>query len=483
QLEERLNAAGGGRRFVVVNGGVPGHNTAQILEDLEGNLAAVRPDLVILLAGMANSWNLRGYHARRNRTTWGAAVRDGLYRVRIFKLAKLLALDLRRVSAAAPAPRQAAPSPRPGRKSPSLCLGLVLRRLGNMPWAIWAFKTGVRAGPRSPGNANWQELQGIQRYARNPAVWWDIAVFFALTAPGRDGREDGRLLRGPPPLDPKLTGWSLALRKLPRVRAFALVQPLAESVLSILRADPGPPKGLVGPQKMPRSSALVEECTALRDKGDFAAAAERCRKAVELHPDDERAHCCLGLSLKLAGRHREAIRAFMRGIEMAPDARGKINYANYGELSALYFAVKDQDARREIAGFFEKLAEKPSADSLARDMLEVIREEDAQHQERISAWIVEDLGRIVKSCRRRGVRVLMQSYPQELGSLNQDAAARFSVPFVDHTVVFAPLVDHGHYDEYLLPDGHCSARGNGLVAETLSRKIAELGLLGGRQAP
>ena len=352
QLEDLLNKAGGGRRFVILNAGVPGHNTAQILADLPAQLAAVRPDLVILLAGMANSWNLKGYHARRRGPSWGAAVLDGLYRVRVFKLAKLLALDL----------------------------------------------------------------------LRRPEA--------AATGPGQRPRQEG---------------------------------------------VPGP-KG--EREKMRRANILLEECMALREAGAFAEAAERCRRAVALDPRDKNAHGCLGLSLKYAGRHREAIRAFMRGVETDPDSRDQLNYANYGELVGLYFSGGDPAARREIAEFLEKLATARGGDSLAREMLEMVRDGNFRHRESISAWIADDLGRIIALCRREGAQVMMQSYPRNHGIMNREVAGSLSVPFVDHTVVFSPLLARGREEEYMAPDGHCNARGYGLMAEGLRRKMAELGMLG-----
>ncbi|MBI5241952.1 MAG: hypothetical protein HY926_15880 [Elusimicrobia bacterium] len=344
QLEELLNEGAGRRSFQVVNGGVPGCNTAQILEDLEANLAAVRPDLVILLAGMDNSWNLKGFYAHRREKAWRTAVLDRMYRIRVFKLAVLLARDLRRMSAAASA--------------------------------------------------------------------------------GHDLRN-----------------------------------PLAEAEAeNRRRADP-----------------LVDECFSLRDQGAFLEAAELCRRAAALDPGDGRAYFGLGLSLKHAGRHREALRAFMRGVEADP---GSPANPSYGELIGIRFSVADPEARREISGFFAKLKERRRGDPLPRQMLELVGDEDVRHEKDIAAWIAADLESIVALCRWRGVQVLMQSYPEGHGLMTREVARSSAVPFVDHTVALAPLIAEGRRGEYLVSDGHCNARGYGLMARNLRRKMAELGLLG-----
>ncbi|MBI5239655.1 MAG: hypothetical protein HY926_04225 [Elusimicrobia bacterium] len=333
QLEGLLNEGGGRRRFVVVNGGVPGHNTSQILATLEARLETVRPDLVILLAGMANPWNLRGYHSFRSGRTWSAALLDGLYRVRTFKLAKLLWRDLRRPAA----------------------------------------------------------------------------------------------------------------RPLPAAAA----------------------------ERIRRANALARECDGLSDRGVFAKAAGCYGRVVALNPADVRAYHGLGVSLTHAGRHREAVSAFMSGVEADP---GSPDNVNYGVLVGLCFSREGPDARREIVGFFEKLRERFPEAALPRQVLALVRDEEVRAED-IAAWMEGDLERIVAVCRGRGVAVLMQSYPLQADLRNKDFAARISVPFVDHTEAFGRVISEGRRGEYLVFDGHCSARGYGLMAEGLRRKMAELGML------
>jgi lysophospholipase L1-like esterase len=95
QLEELLNCRVRDKRFRVINAGESTLNTAQILERLDVNLATIKPDLVVLLCGGANYWNCRGYYAFCHGRSWYSGVQDQLYRVRLFKLGKLLLQDLR----------------------------------------------------------------------------------------------------------------------------------------------------------------------------------------------------------------------------------------------------------------------------------------------------------------------------------------------------------------------------------------------------
>ena len=88
RLEPLLNGQGVART-VVLNRGRAGENSAQVLARLPGLLDRERPDLVILLAGASNYWNLWG-HGLSFAPGRHSAAKDLLFRLRVFKLAVLL---------------------------------------------------------------------------------------------------------------------------------------------------------------------------------------------------------------------------------------------------------------------------------------------------------------------------------------------------------------------------------------------------------
>jgi len=73
-----------GQRFAapvsVVNRGVPGHNSAQVVAALPEDLRAVRPDVVVILAGINDTWN-------RDAESGGS---DWLGRLKLVRLARVL---------------------------------------------------------------------------------------------------------------------------------------------------------------------------------------------------------------------------------------------------------------------------------------------------------------------------------------------------------------------------------------------------------
>jgi len=94
QLERLLNAEESKRTYTVINRGRPGQNTAQLLKTLEGDIREVEPDIVTVLTGGANLWNYWGYQAYRQRSRFPSRIYDQLYRIRLYKLVKLLCLNI-----------------------------------------------------------------------------------------------------------------------------------------------------------------------------------------------------------------------------------------------------------------------------------------------------------------------------------------------------------------------------------------------------
>ena len=94
QLERVIGERLGVGKVRVVNRGQSGQNTYQVLRRLDDDFDAVKPDAVVVLAGGANEWDLFSYHRYCEGDSWSSRVKDAIYRLRIFKLVKLLASDV-----------------------------------------------------------------------------------------------------------------------------------------------------------------------------------------------------------------------------------------------------------------------------------------------------------------------------------------------------------------------------------------------------
>jgi len=95
QLEGLFQKQYPGKKLQVLNRGVVTSNTAEILEKFDEDVNEVNPDMIILLGGGANLWNVYGYGKHLDRNGWKERLNDLLYQVKTFKLIKLFLLDCR----------------------------------------------------------------------------------------------------------------------------------------------------------------------------------------------------------------------------------------------------------------------------------------------------------------------------------------------------------------------------------------------------
>lgn len=103
QLEKMLNNGGLGRRFRVFNLAVPGSNSSQHLKYLEEILGRYeKPDLIILLTGANDHWNLadsniyRFINKEAGKSILNMRFRMFISKLRVYKMLKIISLNLRR---------------------------------------------------------------------------------------------------------------------------------------------------------------------------------------------------------------------------------------------------------------------------------------------------------------------------------------------------------------------------------------------------
>lgn len=155
QLERLLNSKIRNRRFVVVNRGVGGYNTSQILNYFPAWVDEIKPDLIVVMAGGANAWNYWGYRAYKRGDSVLSRMHDQLYRIRIFKLIKLLqkrfpdAIAWRlKVNAIELFKDRIKVDPNDADNYRGL--GYVFRELGDYTQSIECFKAAIEAYPGDP---------------------------------------------------------------------------------------------------------------------------------------------------------------------------------------------------------------------------------------------------------------------------------------------------------------------------------------------
>lgn len=102
-LQRLLDSQVKGKNFTVINKGLSGQNTAELLEGLEPVIDETKPDLVVLGTGEVNTWNQYKFssylkrESKRNNSLMKMALfslYDCLYEVRVYRLILLVSHNL-----------------------------------------------------------------------------------------------------------------------------------------------------------------------------------------------------------------------------------------------------------------------------------------------------------------------------------------------------------------------------------------------------
>ena len=97
----------------------------------------------------------------------------------------------------------------------------------------------------------------------------------------------------------------------------------------------------------------------------------------------------------------------------------------------------------------------------------------------VSGWRKFDLEEIVKMARARHVPLFLQTYPNANFHGISEVAQESGVPLVDHFQIFNDMWQTGKVDRYdffeakVGTGGHCNAKGYGVLAENIFKKLVE----------
>ncbi len=157
QLEQQLNAGSPTGRFQVLNLGLNGQNTTILKNELPANLQKYRPDVVVLLTGGANVWDLTGYQAFVRGDSVSARALDLLGRIRVYKLARLVVFGFQgRHLGEEPKPVATPLPPRPKRTAAGLEEGFRALQRVDYATAERCFRQALAVDPKDA--AAWDGL-------------------------------------------------------------------------------------------------------------------------------------------------------------------------------------------------------------------------------------------------------------------------------------------------------------------------------------
>ncbi|MCB9666329.1 MAG: tetratricopeptide repeat protein [Alphaproteobacteria bacterium] len=181
----------------------------------------------------------------------------------------------------------------------------------------------------------------------------------------------------------------------------------------------------------------------------------------------------LGITLDLADRHEEAVRAWVAGLKLFP--RSQATFYVLGNS----FWMRGQPVWRAM----EVVADIPGIEEnklhAYLEHLSHMTEGYASEQVRglVSDTFRADIDRIVDIVQAAGAQVIFSSYPEHAYAEVEEVARERKVPYVDFRPIFAKTFTDR--SDYIGADGfHCNTAGYRLMAEVFADEVREVLELG-----
>lgn len=436
-LETLLNERGDGKAYEVLNLGVPAQNTAMICGALDEQISRFRPDLILLLAGCNNSWNVTG-RARDGslpRRTCAMSAREYLRTFKTYTLTQVCfancrnAFALWRIRARFGAPERSAEGAyrraeyyrNEGRPEPAVPLFRQSLALDPTNTMVRCELARTLFDVRRDAEAVAELEEAIKRDPSSPLPYCMLAAVHA-TAP---------------------KGHAAALALLEKATAAAPRssrphQQLGELYFNLRRID-----------EAEREFALAIESDPSAADGYYALALVYCDR----------------------GQSELALAMVKRGVALDHDyTRAAKGLCFPAQDHARY--VREIEALREECDLYCR--RHPRSEEIRCDIVA----DGTVPQRQVNEWTSRDINTIVGIARTRGVEVVIVGYPKHrISRVVQRAAKSLSVPYVDTEQAFNAMLRKGSYPDYFVADGHCTARGYRVMAEAVVRELEGRGLI------
>ena len=535
QLEKLLNARTTGKRFTVINRGVGGYNTAQVLSDLRGCVDQINPDMVVVMVGIHNPWNLWGYNEYKKGNSLWARAEKLLYRVRVFKLVVLLAGNIRdkqkKKQRSEPAVETPAPPIQegpPGQKEPpkqeeppkqkepakqdSLkhdpnkhedlhdeegadkdedmgFAGLVdtaVVRLQRIRETDASYDGVIKLLNRRkyPAAAAWlkkrQEKEpknAVCHFALGAIAYkqkkYDVATGWFKEGMAADAKDVDNYC-GMGNVYWEQRKYDEAIRWYKEAIKVAPTDPGNYSQIGRLHLDKNDQDGALKWFKVGISVGKdAANYLGLVDiyllRGQVQQAHQALLKAAKEDPNHSELFNRLGIVHLRLKKYNKAISYFERGIVADPR-----DIANYEELCKTLRESKIPASKSVL----KKLREAARTNKIVRNYIAFLKRKGGDFNAEALTWAKHDLRQMHKICQERKIPFVIQSYPEPAIQL-ESFASEIGVLYVDNESVFSGMMKRGEKKEkYFVPDGHCNARGYGVIAQNIYQAMVKAKLFG-----
>ncbi len=506
-LEDILNHSSAGIKFSVIDKGVAGTNTAAILSTLENNLNKYQPNVVIAMMG----FNDRYVQYYKNIPEANSSLFQHCRLYRFIRLMSVHIINKLKKKDIYGAEKDVLDFENDNElKKTEIAndeklfngsIRLFKKAIELSPKNDWAY-FGLGWVYRKQGKfleADQLFKKAIELNSQNESVY---AKVYGLAGKFSEPKEVFRKIIE---LDPQAVGAYCALGII--CYKHGKISEAEQLYKKVIELDPKNDWAYFGlgwvysdQGKLPEAAVLLKKALELNPKNDWAyiilgdvylsqnrsfEAEQLFKKAVELNPkEDIWAYQRLGTFLfQVQSRYSEAEELFYKAMELAPkldriyvllgmvyQKQGKLfeaeqlyekatelNYENDIAYRALESLYKEMNNKEFVKGYNKK------ADKLGSD--------------EYSPTAVINYHKLKEVLDKRGIGLICVQYPmRNIASLKKVFAGYYGVIFVDNEKIFKKAVSEATYweyfrDRYAGDFGHCTDKGNRLLAENIANII------------
>ena len=472
QLEEILGKMNLGVRAAVINEGKAAADTARIVSQLKGNLAAYSPNVVVTMMGINDndSQFITAY-----TSVPGHALTRYLKQLKVYKLICVLQSHVRR--------RLRRPGVPAGKEDifsrpEELFFPLFLNPQKGLPpgfaegnsraWQEYEefMKCFVSQGPQ--GAIEERLAKAIAAHPDNP--WGYLGLGRCWWFQGRRKEAEEMFAKAEEKARHNEWIYFAIIHCYIPLRDYGRCEQLVKKAIE---ANPASPWGYVG-------SGWYHS-----GRGDYAQAEGMFKKAFAIDPANSIAYSLLADSYRSRKMYDKAEELYTKAIAAAPHQPW-----GYVELGNCYWAEKKYDKIEEVAqrgiamcerndrlyGFLAGYYRRAGKRSLAEEYAQKADSLRLQYYNPITRYNYQQVRQILAA---RGLPLICMQYPlRSVQSLKKMFDSEEGVIFVDNEGLFKDALRGSAYSDYFddifAGDfGHCSPKGNRLLAENLARVIVK----------
>jgi tetratricopeptide (TPR) repeat protein len=418
QLERILNEKSKGMKFSVINKGIVGVSSAVLLSKLEEDINKYEPDMVISLMGI-NDYNVCKVYIKGAPRGKNCFVES----LRIYKFVKFI---LMRVVKKAEGIGLFKPNPDPraflaGSLSDRgyVILGRFYMDRGEFAEAEELFRKAIGLNPK-----NAQAFSGLGRCYNN----------LGKTAAGEEALKKASELNPKSEIPYIGLGWCYWVQR-EQVKAV-------EAFKAAINLNPK------------NASAYNGLGWCYLSQSELLKAEDAFQRAIQINPKDDSSYFGLGHCHKMQGRPKEAGEAYKKAIEVNPK-----NDRAYGALTSIFIEQRD----------FK--------------LMEEYRNEAARIRgEYYNSMTIHNYRMLKQILDKRKIKLVCVQYPMlNIGPLKGIFENENGINFVDNEKIFKEAIQKQPYEEYFEDMfagdfGHCTPKGNRLLAENIANAILKEGI-------